>query len=51
LRCYERARDLFGVDDQGHGVAIDRDLVDGLEVDQARRAVDGCPEGAIRLTP
>jgi len=49
LRCNVVAPELFGVDDIGHGVAPDRDILEGPELDKARAAIEACPEGAIRI--
>jgi ferredoxin len=49
LRCLDKAPELFDADDQGHGVAPDRELELESEIDAARLAVLGCPERAIRI--
>jgi ferredoxin len=47
-RCYALAPDLFDADDVGRGVVTLEAVPDGL-VEQARRAVAGCPEAAVAL--
>ncbi len=47
-RCYSLAPELFDSDDEGHSVVLQPDVPEGLE-DQARLAVDNCPEGCLRL--
>lgn len=49
LRCYAKAPELFGSDEQGNGVAPDRELAGEAEVEAAKIAIAACPEGAIRL--
>jgi ferredoxin len=51
LRCMDKSPDLFDADNQGHGVAPDRDLELDSEIEAARMAVLGCPERAIRIEP
>jgi ferredoxin len=47
--CSWSAPTLFRLQDEdGHAVAVDRDLTDD-ELEPARRAVEGCPEQAIQL--
>jgi ferredoxin len=47
-RCYALAADVFGADDYGHAEVLVAD-VDGALLEQARIAVDNCPERAITL--
>ena len=47
-RCYSLAPELFDSDDEGHSVVLVPDVPDDLE-QQARLAVDSCPEGCISL--
>ena len=47
-RCYAVAPDLFGIDDDGRGVAPG-DLISTSAFEAAQLAVDNCPEEAIRL--
>lgn len=49
LRCYSKAPELFGADEQGHGTAPRRELTTNAELDAARLAVSVCPELAIRI--
>jgi ferredoxin len=46
--CYLLAPDLFDVDDEGRGSVIADPAMEGL-VEQARVAIDRCPERAIRM--
>lgn len=50
-RCYSLAPDLFDCDDEGYGrlLAPGADVPEGL-LDQARAAVNTCPERAITAT-
>jgi ferredoxin len=47
-RCYMLAPEVFETDDRGYGVVINEDVPEGL-MDQARKAVDNCPEHAITM--
>jgi ferredoxin len=48
-RCYMIAPDLFDDDDSGYGIVKHGGIVPPeLEID-ARTAVSGCPESAIRI--
>ena len=47
-RCYTVSPDLFGIDDDGMGVAPSVPI-SASEVEAAQLAVDNCPEEAIRL--
>jgi ferredoxin len=47
-RCYALAPDVFGADDYGHAVVLVEE-VDGRLADQARTAVENCPERAITV--
>jgi ferredoxin len=47
-RCYALAADVFGADDFGHAEVLVVDVTGDL-LDQARIAVDNCPERAITL--
>jgi ferredoxin len=48
-RCYDRAPDLFGDDEEGYGKVLGDGAVTLEKEDDARRAVLNCPEHAIRL--
>lgn len=45
-RCYMLAPAVFEADDRGYGVVIAADVPPELE-EQARKAVDNCPEQAV----
>jgi ferredoxin len=45
-RCYSMAPSLFAADEFGHAVLVPTDHIDEND---ARVAVENCPEGAIRL--
>jgi ferredoxin len=47
-RCYTVSPDLFGIDEDGMGVASGNPIV-ASSLEAAQLAVDNCPEGAIRL--
>ncbi len=47
-RCYLLAPDVFGEDDQGHGV-VKQPSVQGELEERARLAAENCPEDAISL--
>ena len=47
-RCYSLAPELFDSDERGHSVVLHEEVPAGLE-DQARTAVDNCPESALSL--
>ncbi|GAB3688453.1 ferredoxin [Saccharopolyspora tripterygii] len=47
-RCVARAPELFDVDDDGNSFVL-VDEVDEADVDDARKAVDVCPERAISV--
>ncbi len=47
-RCYSLADDLFDSDERGHCVVLHEVPPSGLE-DQARTAVENCPENALSL--
>lgn len=47
-RCYVLAPDLVDCDDEGYGQVTKADL-DPADEDLARKAVNGCPERAVRL--
>jgi ferredoxin len=49
-RCYVLAPELVEPDDEGHGKVIREEVPSGKE-DDARRAADNCPEGAVSLLP
>jgi ferredoxin len=49
-RCYVLAPELVEPDDEGHGQVIAEE-VPAAKVDDARRAADNCPEGAVTLLP
>jgi ferredoxin len=48
-RCYEIAPELFTDDERGRGWVTEPDVPDNL-AEQARAAVNACPERAIALT-
>jgi ferredoxin len=48
-RCYALASDLFTDDERGYGQVVADGAVAPEHLDAARRAVGGCPEGAISL--
>ena len=48
-RCYDRAPDLFGADDEGYGTVLRDGTVPPGRQDDARLAVLNCPEHAIEL--
>jgi len=48
-RCYALAPDVFTVRDDGYGEVAATGELEGELLDHARRAVDNCPEEAIRL--
>jgi ferredoxin len=47
-RCYAVSPDLFGIDDDGKGVAPGSFIL-ASDLGAAQLAVDNCPEEAIRL--
>ena len=47
-RCYAVSPDLFGIDDDGRGVAPGNPI-SASALGAAQLAVDNCPEEAIRL--
>lgn len=47
-RCYSLAPTLFDSDDRGHSVVTRSDVPAEL-VDEARAAVENCPESALSL--
>ena len=47
-RCYAVSPDLFGIDDDGRGVAPGNPIL-ASSLGAAQLAVDSCPEEAIRL--
>lgn len=48
-RCFALAPDLFEVDDYGLSRALNDGVVPGGREDEARLAVDNCPEFAISV--
>lgn len=48
--CYAGSPDLFCPDEYGFSIAL-RSEVGDEHAESAQRAVDGCPEHAIKLTP
>ena len=49
-RCYSLAPELFDSDDRGHCLVLRPEVPAGSE-EQARIAVDNCPENALTLDP
>jgi ferredoxin len=49
-RCYDLSPDLFGDDDEGYGQVLGDGLVPAGRLEEARKAVANCPEGAISLS-
>ncbi len=47
-RCYVLAPEVFGEDEEGHGI-VKQALVQNEMEKQARLAADNCPEDAITL--
>jgi ferredoxin len=47
-RCYVTEPELFGFDDEGYGFVRSAEVPEDHR-DAVQRAVDGCPERAIRL--
>jgi ferredoxin len=48
-RCYDRAPDLFGADDEGYGKVLGDGVVPPGRERDARLAAANCPERAIDL--
>lgn len=48
-RCYDRAPDLFGDDDEGYGQVLGDGVVPAAREHDARLAEANCPERAIEL--
>jgi ferredoxin len=48
-RCYDRAPDLFGEDDEGYGKVLGDGVVPPAQERDARLAAANCPERAIDL--
>ena len=48
-RCYDIAPGLFQADEYGHGQVVTGLTPDKFDEEQARDAVQACPENAIRL--
>ncbi|HEY1917323.1 MAG TPA: ferredoxin [Streptosporangiaceae bacterium] len=48
-RCYDLSPSLFGDDDEGYGTVLGDGTVPAAQEQDARRAVDNCPERAISL--
>jgi ferredoxin len=48
-RCYDRAPDLFGEDDEGYGKVLGDGVVPPGKERDARLAAANCPERAIDL--
>jgi len=49
-RCYSVSPDLFDLDELGMSSEVGQGLVPAALMNQARLAVDNCPEQAISLT-
>ncbi len=49
-RCYSIAPDLFEVDDLGYATEVGDGTVPAGQEDDARLAVENCPEEAISIT-
>ncbi len=47
-RCWELAPEVFGLDEEGHGMALVAEVA-GASEDAARKAARNCPERAIIL--
>jgi len=47
-RCYVLAPEVFAPDEEGYGTVLQAD-VSGELLEQATRAAQGCPEGAITI--
>lgn len=48
-RCYDLSPALFGDDEEGYGTVLGDGTVPAGQEQDARRAVDNCPERAISL--
>lgn len=50
-RCYDLAPALFEADEYGHGQVVSDLNMEAIDEEQARLAVEGCPEKAIYFEP
>ena len=48
-RCYARFPGLFGDDERGYGQLVGDGSIGDDMLDEARRAVLACPEGAVSI--
>ncbi len=50
-RCYDLLPTLFEADEYGHGQVVSDLRSEDIDVEQARIAVEACPEKAIYFEP